>query len=548
MAERETLIDQVRALVVAGRTAEAERVLVSASQQRPDDVQLLEGLADHHLQCNRPDDAVRVLNRCIELAPARSEAYFRLAEMLEHIGRPTDVLPVYMKLSAALPDLAVAHFNCGVYLRRAGRLDEAVGAYRRAIALNVDGLAEVWSNLGVIFGDLERHAEARAAFANALDVDPMWVPALYNLGLLHEEFGEREAALELFERVLAIDPDYYDALARIAHASRSPDRDDPILTRLRAALGRVDLPPGAREALSFALGKALDDRGHYDEAFAAFGAGNAIARGRVKLYIRAANEHDVAALRDCFGATWLTRVRSVSATPLVFVCGMWRSGTTLLERMLGAHPALTPGGEITYFTARLDGEAALLQRAALVADERALEALGRGYLELLEKRFPGASRVIDKRPDNWRHLGLLHGLFPEARFIVMQRDPLDTCLSIFLQQFGDELRYATDLGDIAHYLRGYQELLGHWKVLFPHRILEVQYERLVAQPEPVLQEACAFLGLPWDPVMLDFSKRNDRVRTASVWQIRQPLNSQSIGRARHYAKHLHALEKTLGDK
>jgi tetratricopeptide (TPR) repeat protein len=489
---------------------------------------------------------VRELARGIEVAPTVSETYFRLADLLERLGRPADVLTVYVNLCAALPDLAVAHFNRGVYLRRFGRLDEAVGAYRRAIALNVEGPAEAWSNLGVIFGELERHAEARAAFAQALDIDPTWIPALYNLGLLHEEFGEREAALELFERVLSIDPDYHDALARIAHARAVRDRDDPLVGRLRAALGRDDLHAGAREALSFALGKVLDDCGCYDEAFAAFGAGNAIARGRGKPYDRDASDRDNAALRDRFGTPWLSRAGSVSTAPLVFVCGMWRSGTTLLERMLGAHPTLVAGGEIAYFSARLEGEGSPERRAAIAADERALASLGRGYLELLRQRFPGARRVIDKRPDNWRYLGLLHGLFPEARFIVMRRDPLDTCLSIFFQQFGDEQRYATDLGDIAHYQRGCDEVLRHWRALFPQRILEVQYERLVTQPEQVLQQVCAFLGLPWDSRMLDFTAHNDRVRTASVWQVREPLHPRSIGRSRPYAKHLRAIVETLG--
>lgn len=548
MTGGETPIRRVRALLEAGRAEEAQQLLTSALRERGDDVQLLELLADCRLRSDRAGDAARILTRCMELAPTRSNAYFSLAELLERAGRPADVLAVYTSLSAALPDLAIAHFNRGVYLRRLGRLDEAVGAYRRAIALGIECPAEVWSNLGVILGELERHDEARGAFARALEADSAWVPALYNLGLLHEEFGERAAAFELFERVLTIDPDYHDALARIAHGSTSPDRDDSLIVRLRATLDRDDLLPGARETLTFALGKVLDSCGRYDEAFAAFVSGNAIARHRVEPYDRDANERDNAALRNCFDAQWLRRVNGVSQAPLVFVCGMWRSGTTLLQRMLGAHPALAPGGEITYFSARLDNAAAIQRRAAFAADESALYALGRGYLELIEQRFPGPRRIIDKRPDNWRHLGLLHGIFPQARFIVLRRDPLDTCLSVFFQQFGDELRYAVDLSDIAHYLRGCRDVLRYWKTLFPHRILEVQYERLVAQPEQVLQEACAFLELPWDAGMLEFSTRNDRVRTASVWQVREPLNVKSVGRAQRYAKHLSALVGALGDE
>ncbi len=307
-----------------------------------------------------------------------------------------------------------------VYLRRVGRLDEAVDAYRTAIDLGIDGAADAWSNLGVVLGELERHDEARAAFARALEIDPHWIAAHYNLGLLHEEFGEREAALECFERVLAIDPDHHDAFARIVHASVGQGDDAALAERVRLRLQRADVAPVAREALSFAFGSALEACGRYDDAFDAYAAGNAIARGRAPPTIAPpASANLQHSQRGSARSGWL-QPHSVSAAPLVFVCGMWRSGTTLLERMLGAHPALTPGGEIAYFTPHTVDDA--LGSISGDAAEAQLRSLGHGYVALLERRFPGR-RVIDKRPDTWRYLGLLHGLFPEAKFVVMQRDP-----------------------------------------------------------------------------------------------------------------------------
>ncbi len=500
-AERQALLAQARELLAQTRVYEAEQLLLGALAQERTPADLLELLVE-----------------------------------------------VYTRLSAARPQLPIAHFNRAVYLRRLGRLDEAADAYRVAIDLGIDGAADAWSNLGVVLGELERHDEARDAFVQAITVDPKWIPARYNLGLLHEEFGEREAALEQFERVLAIDPEYHDALVRVVHASVGHGTDDALAERVLARLRRTDLSSAAREALSFALGNALDACGRYDEAFAAYSAGNTIARGGAQPYDRDANERNNATLAASFDASWLTGVQSISAAPLVFVCGMWRSGTTLLERMLGGHPALTPGGEISYFSVRMDDESFGWLRSAFAGDPAVLRALGQGYVAMLEQRFPGR-RVVDKRPDNWRYIGLLHGLFPAAKFIVMHRDPLDTCLSIFFQQLdAEQLPYSTDLGDIAHQLRSSRELLRHWKTVVPNQILEVQYEDLVNTPEHTLEEVCRFIDLAWDPRMLDFATQRTRVRTASVWQVRQPLHSRSVGRWRHYQTHLRDIVEMLGEE
>ena len=256
-AQRQGLIERVRELLGARRVVDAEQVLLSALRQNADDVELLELLADFYVEVQRPAEAVQLLTRCLELAPGRSGAYFALAAVLERLGRVADIVDLYTRLCSVQPDLAVAHFNRAVYLRRMDRLDEAVLAYRSAIALHIDGAADAWSNIGVILGALERHADARAAFTQALVADPRWIPALYNLALLHEEFGERDAALELFQRVLAIDPGYHDALVRIIYSLTVKAPDDPSLDRVRAVLQRDDLAPAEREALLFALGKAL---------------------------------------------------------------------------------------------------------------------------------------------------------------------------------------------------------------------------------------------------------------------------------------------------
>lgn len=480
---------------------------------------------------------VQALAHQIELSPREPGHYFALAAAYEQLGKMEDVEKVCRRLTAARPDLAVAHFNLACCLRRLGNLEEALASHGTALGLGIERPEEVWTNIAVILAELHRHAEAREALEKARALNADWIPALYNLALWHEEHGNRAAATELFERVLAIDPHYDDALMRLTHMGTVSSPHDPLIARLEGALARAGLAPVVREGLHFALGKAFDDCGDYAQAFMHYRAGNAASRKRVRPYVRAANEIVVRSLRERCTATWLGLVKPVSDRPLLFVCGMYRSGSTLLEQMLAAHPAVTSGGELDWFNACLARE----ERWPEHLTPETLRAAGKGYLDHLEGRFPGAAYVCDKRPDNFLYLGLLKALFPRLRVLHTVRDARDNCLSIYFQQFGNALSYANDLGDIAHYLRGYRELMQHWRMLMQDSILDVDYGRLIAGPENELRGVCRFLGLDWCPGMLDFRNSAARVRTASVWQVRQPLYTRSLGRWRHYASQLGAL-------
>jgi tetratricopeptide (TPR) repeat protein len=531
-------IAQARALVALRDFDGAERELLRELETGPHDPDVLRALVDFYGSTGRPAPAAQALIRLIELAPLEPAPYSALAAIYEQLGKIEDAVEVCRRLTAARPDLAVAHFNLGCLLRRLGRLEDSLAAHEMALGLGIERPEEVWTNIAVILAELHRNAESREALAKALALNANWIPALYNLALWHEEHGDRLAATELFERVLAIDPHYDDALVRLAHMGAVSSPQDPLIARLEDALERPGLAPLLREGLHFALGKALDDCGSYAQAFAHYRAGNEASRKRLRPYDRAGAERLFLGLRQRFTPAWLGLVGPVSDRPLLFVCGMYRSGSTLLEQMLAAHPAVTGGGELDWFGRRLARDDKGWPE--LVTPET-LRAAGRGYLEHLESRFPGAACVCDKSPDNFLFLGLLKALFPRLRVLHTVRDARDICLSIYFQQFGNTLSYAADLGDIAHYLRGYRQLMQHWRELMQESILDVDYGRLVASPEHELRGVCRFLGLEWCPEMLDFRNAPLRVRTASVWQVREPLYTRSLGRWRHYAGELGAL-------
>jgi tetratricopeptide (TPR) repeat protein len=240
-------IARAQALVAARQFADAEKRLLHALEADSHDPHVLQALAELYGSTGRPAQAAQILARLIELDPREPAHYFALAATYEQLGKMEDVREVWSRLTAARPDLAVAHFNHACYLRRLGRLEESLASHKTALGLGIERPEEVWTNIAVILAELHRHDESRQALGQALALNEDWIPALYNLAVWHEEHGERAAATELFNRVLAIDPHYDDALMRLAHLGAVSSTRDPLITRLEHALERPGLVPLARD-------------------------------------------------------------------------------------------------------------------------------------------------------------------------------------------------------------------------------------------------------------------------------------------------------------
>ena len=458
-----------------------------------------------------------------------------LAAKQEESGGFADAEATYRRFIDELPGHAVARFNFACFLRRRGRNDEALDEHQAALDLGIDHPEEVLSNMAVIHTELRRDAAAKMLLERALAANPAYIPAMFNLALQHEEFGDRKTALELFNRILELNPAWHDALIHIAHAGTVRDPDGEVVRRLRRALRRSNIDALTRESLHFALGKALDDCGRYDEAFAQYGLGNRVSIARLQRYDRAVEERGVTRILEIFSPEFMASATPVSDRPLVFVTGMFRSGSTLFEQVLAAHPQVTPGGEINYFMSR-----------QLPVDPAQWQEIAQGYVEYLDQNFPGAGIVTNKRPDAFPLLGVLKAMFPKARFVNTLRDPRDTCLSIWFQQFDSQLGYASDLGNIAHHYAQYQRLMQHWRGLFGASIFDADYDQYVRDPRTVTERLLAFLGLGWHDGCLEFQRNATRVRTASVTQVRESLYRKSSGRWRNYESQIDGLLAQLG--
>ena len=372
--------------------------------------------------------------------------------------------------------------------------------------------------------------EAQGLCRAVLAQFPDSVPALVLLAELLTDGGDFAAAEDSLRHAIAVDPASAEAQAGIAYLRRMTPADAPWAQAALALAGHAT--PRQEVYLRFALGKYHDDVGDPAQAFANFARAHALAQAQGGPHDRRLVTARVDELILAQDAGWLRQTRSDSnPAPLaVLILGMPRSGTSLAEQILASHPDVFGAGELPYWGA-----------VAAAASDATLAQLGNGYLRQLAAAAGAsgrtAARVIDKMPANFWHAGLVHAALPNARIIHMQRDPIDTCLSIFFQNFRNAYPFAHDLADLAHYYREYRRLMQHWRAALPRGVmLDVPYEGLIDDTEGWSRSMLQFIGLPWDARCLEFSQVRRQVLTSSKWQVRQKISRASIGRWRPYER------------
>jgi tetratricopeptide (TPR) repeat protein len=483
------------------------------------------------------------------------------AGRLQRLGQRAAAIEAFRAALALDPTPAERWYEFGYLLKSDGRYPEALDAFGEALARGIARAEEVHLNRSVLFADhLRRDEDAQRELEAALAIAPDYVPAHFNLGNLHALAGRRAQALACYRDVnrLAAETGHplfelgLEALSRIAVLDPPADLQDPLLRQLEDAAAGLAQDRRVRANLLFALGRTLDRLGAYDRAFDAFARANrSLLRQGGRRYDRTHAERLTQAFIDAFPSAFDAMPgdgNETGATPL-FVCGMFRSGSTLIEQVLGAHQRVVAGGELD-FLMRLAAERLAPFPASIAhLDAAAFAGFAREYRDLLARLFPQAGPgmfVTDKRPDNFQLIGLIKRMFPRAKFVHTTRHPLDTGVSVFVQHLVPQVAsYACDLGDIGHYYGQYRRLMAHWKALYPDDIVDVHYDDLVREPVPTLQRLFATLGLDWDERCLEFHRSENAVKTASYLQVRQPLYRASSGRWRNYETHLRPLREAL---
>jgi tetratricopeptide (TPR) repeat protein len=481
-----------------------------------------------------------------------SEAFEGLMVEAVHLQRQNqlaEAMAAYGAILARWPKAADAWYNLAILQRKSFRFDEALYSYQRALAAGVSRPEEVHLNRSVIFSDVLRdHVLAAAELQQALTLNPSYTPALLNLANLYEDAGKRAEASSLYARILSIEPLAFEALARFANLQPANAIDAALVQRLREALP-LATSMYDRASLGFALGRLLDARGEYREAFAVYAAANessrASAANRIVPYDRALQEGFVDRMISG-GTPHVCASVAVEPRP-IFIVGMFRSGSTLTEQLLAGIPGVAAGGEINFLPQMIESELTPLFESLSAMTTSRLDGIAARYQAELMRVSRGAAFVTDKRPDNFLYIGLIKRLFPRAKIVHTTRDALDNCLSIYFLHLEQQMSYALSLKDIGHFYRQYRRMMAHWEGQFGDDIFDLNYDALVADPEAQFKALCGFLELPWPGRVPEVAARSAAIKTASVWQVRQPLYRSSSGRARHYLEELQELRPELAD-
>jgi Flp pilus assembly protein TadD len=464
-----------------------------------------EALAHH--QAGRFADAIGLYQRILSLRPDLPEIYNNFGHALAALGKPAAAIVAFQCAVELKPDNPEAFCNWGLALAELGRLDDAEAKYRQAIQVRprFDG---AYNNLGLLLKARGRLAEARAAIEHAIRMAPGNISYYDNL-----------AAVRPF---VADDP-YLAALEALAEDSTTPSIDDQI-------------------HLHFALAKAYENIDRPESAFRHLLRGNALKRQQM-VYDEAEALGTMDRLRELMGRGFIQARRGCGTpSPLpVFIVGMTRSGTTLIEQILASHPQVFGAGELQLFDQSagairntLPGSPPFPEMISCMSAEH-FRALGALYLNRIAQQAPKAARITDKMTVNFLFAGLIHLALPDATIIHAVREPADTCVSCFATHFSAGHAHSYDLAELGRYHRHYRALMAHWhEVLPPGRIMDVHYEELVADLEGVARRIVSHCGLVWDVRCLDFSRTERPIRTASAAQARKPIYKDSVGRWRKY--------------
>ncbi len=484
--------------------------------------------------------------------PSSLGALHNLAYLLFRQGERGEAERILRKAIKAHPRSAEAHNTLGLVLHTTGRFREAIACYRTAISLKPDN-PMAHNNLGASLHELNHPDEAIPHYQNALAMNRNYPDAWRNLGNACQATGHIEGAREAFKTAILMAPRVASLYHGLASCSRMA-ADDPHLGAMQALAAHEEEPPGSeRILLHFALAKALDDVDQPDRAAEHLLKANSLKR-RELVY----DEADTLGLFERVRETFTTAVvnrATAEAEPRqprpIFIIGMPRSGTTLVEQILASHHAVTGGGELPALRQAIEEVLGKekFPEAVLSATTGQIRKIGDRYLSKVRGQFARAAYVADKMPFNFLYAGLVRLALPHARIIHIRRDPADTCFSCFSLLFKGELPFAYNLSELGRYYRAYERLMDHWRTVLPAgAMLEVSYEALVADLESEARRLVAYCGLEWDPACLSFDRTKRVVLTASAAQVRRPIYRSSIGRWRRYrfmlAPLLAAMERT----
>lgn len=540
------------ALRAQGRSEEALVEYSRAIELRSNYPEALSNLGCTLRDLGRLEESEKAMRMAIGARPTYIEAYNNLALTLWDRKQPEEALGVLARSMAIQPDRPESTIIMASYLLDLGRTKGALYACQRALRNKPDHVGAL-NLMGRILRDLEDFTGSVEHCRKALELRPDAPDVLNNLGISLLEIGDLDGAQEALSRAAELDPTSIATYINLASA-RKFKPGDPAIEMLERFVKREDISEDQRLSLHYSLGKAYDDIKEHHRAFEQFIAGAALKRKNLQ-YDEMPTLRLFDRIRHVFSPKLLEEQAGFGDPNLspIFIVGMPRSGSTLVEQILASHPQVYGAGEVKYLhqgvleVDKIFGSAVRYPELMHLVEHSQLRTIIDHYKENLPELPEGKTRVTDKMLTNYYYVGLIYLLFPNARIIHCKRNAVDTCISCYSKMFREDMPYTYDLKEIAHYYRKYNELMEHWKNVLPASfITEVKYEEVVGNLEEEARRIVAHCDLEWDPACLDFHKNERPVKTASVTQVRQPLYSSSVERWRNYGDLVQPLVTELG--
>jgi len=532
-----------------GNFEEGKKSYLQAIQQKADYAQAWNNLGNALKRQGRSQEALAKFQEAVHLQPNYVEALLNLGETFQTLGQLDKAIEIYQQTVRLHPDYAPAYGNLALALLAAGEYKAAAEYSHQAIALAPDQPVG-YNNLALILKRQRDISAARKYLRRAIELEPRYAEAFYNLGLSYLEEGNTDEAVSMLRQAIALDPEYVDAHYTLALAIRhlEPDED---MAQLAYLSKRPQIPVEQKIALNFALGKAYEDCGEFEQAFSYFETGNRLKRSTFSYTIKE-DQRMFDDIKAVFNEAFFTRRKdygSPASTP-VFIVGMPRSGTSLVEQILASHPRVYGAGELpdlrlTLFTTLPYLSKRHYPQAVIDLNREDFITLAEEYLKRTVRYYQHNDCVTDKMPVNFLHIGMIRLMFPHARIIHCRRNAVDTCLSCYKQRFTGAQKFSYDLQELGQYYLMYQSLMSHWQQVLPNFIYDCEYESLVNSPKIQIQALLDYCGLEWHQDCLSFYDTRRTVNTASLAQVRQPLYKTSISRWENYKKYLVPLLEAL---
>ena len=555
-----------------GKFDEAIEAYKKAVSLKPDYAEAYSNMGIVLKEKGKFDEAIEASKKAVSLKPDYAEAYFNIGDIFQVQGKLNEAIEAYKKSILLQPDYSAAYLNLGNILQKQNKLEEALEAFKKVLSIKPD-YAEAYLNIGVTLQKKINFEESIEAFKKALSIKPDYAEAYFNMGTVLKEKGNMVAAIQAYKKAISYKPDYVDAHINMGVVLQNQDNvneaiktykkilsfapdcaavhrnlsalikykpTDPHITEISKMLKKTNIIDADKCHLLYAYAKINEDLGNLKVAFESYVSGGKL-RQKLIAYDPKKDELTFEQIKKAAPRikeiSHKQSIKLVNHTP-IFILGMPRSGTTLVEQIISNHSQVHGAGELTF----IDRFGAIINRGGQVANLENILKVRNSYLNELVKVSNQCSFVTDKMPQNFLYLGLILSALPEAKVIHVKRDPAATCWSNFKHYFNsDGLGYSYNLDDTINYFEMYQELMIFWGELYKGQFYDLDYERLTIDQEVETKKLIKYLTLDWEESCLSPHENKSNVRTASQQQVRKRVYKGSSEVWLNFKPHLNGI-------